>query len=202
MLMKSLTVAHKDWKMITLRYFNPCSSHPSGLIGDEPAGFPNNLFPFIQEVILGNKPKLYVFGTDYETHDGTGVRDYLHIMDLSKGHLAALKKLKELEVGYETYNLGTGKGLSVMDIVKGFETELGYKLPYEFSGRRPGDVSILVANVTKANKELGWRAEKTLSDMCKDCLTFIKKSPKQVENPEPSTLQTKQQHTAPVAIDV
>jgi len=128
--MRSLTIAHKDWRMITLRYFNPCSSHPSGLIGDEPSIFPNNLFPFIQQVILGNRPKLYVFGTDYETHDGSGVRDYLHIMDLSKGHLAALKKLRELEVGYEKYNLGTGKGLSVFDIIHGFEAEMGTKLPY------------------------------------------------------------------------
>jgi UDP-glucose 4-epimerase len=128
--MRSLTVAHKDWRMITLRYFNPCSSHPSGLIGDEPSIFPNNLFPFIQQVVIGNRPKLYVFGTDYETHDGSGVRDYLHIMDLSKGHLAALKKLSELEVGYEKYNLGTGKGLSVFDIIHGFEAEMGTKLPY------------------------------------------------------------------------
>lgn len=147
--MKSLCVAHKDWKMVTLRYFNPCSSHPSGLIGDEPSVFPNNLFPFIQQVILGTRPKLLVYGTDYETHDGTGVRDYLHIVDLAKGHLAALKKLDSIS-GYEVYNLGSGVGLSVLDIIKGFES-IGHKLPYELAGRRAGDVGTLVAKATKAN---------------------------------------------------
>jgi UDP-glucose 4-epimerase len=176
MLMRSVGVAHPDWRLITLRYFNPCGSHPTGLIGDEPSVFPNNLFPYIIEVILGNKPKLFVYGTDYDTPDGTGIRDYLHICDLSKGHIAALKKLPQLtERNYEKYNLGTGKGLSVMDIIHGFEQVLARKLPYELAGRRPGDVTVLVANVEKAHKELQWSAQKTLADMCRDSVNYARK---------------------------
>lgn len=173
-MLKDLYVSDNSWSIILLRYFNPIGAHESGLIGESPNGIPNNLMPYINQVALGKLDHLNVFGNDYPTYDGTGIRDYIHVVDLAKGHLKALKKA-EKETGIEAYNLGTGKGYSVLDIVKNFEKATMQKVKYEITKRRPGDIAICYADPTKAEKELGWKAEKNLEDMCKDSWNFTKR---------------------------
>ncbi len=157
-----------------LRYFNPIGAHESGLIGEEPQGIPNNLMPYVVRVASGELKELSVFGNDYNTHDGTGVRDYIHVVDLAKGHVNALEKLNKEGKGLYIYNLGTGKGTSVLDMVKAFEKTTGMKVPYKIVERRPGDIDECYADATKAEKELGWKAEKTIEDMCRDSWNYIK----------------------------
>lgn len=158
-----------------LRYFNPIGSHESGLIGENPQGIPNNLMPYVVRVASGELKELSVFGNDYNTPDGTGVRDYIHVVDLAKGHILALNKLDEVKKGIYIYNLGTGKGYSVLDMVKTFEKVNGVKVPYRIVARRAGDISSCYSNPEKAKSELGFVATKTLSDMCKDTWNFQKK---------------------------
>lgn len=164
------------WNMVILRYFNPVGAHKSGLIGEEPQGIPNNLMPYIARVAAGILPELSVFGNDYPTPDGTGVRDYIHVVDLAKGHLYALEKLERESHGLLVYNLGTGKGYSVLDMVKAFEKATGKKVPYKVVKRRQGDIATCYADPTKAKQELGWVAEKSLEEMCKDSWNYIVKS--------------------------
>lgn len=154
-----------------LRYFNPIGAHESGLIGDTPKGIPNNIMPYITQVAKGKLEKLKIFGGDYPTKDGTGVRDYIHVMDLAEGHVAALSKIKQ---GVNIYNLGTGKGTSVLELVKAFEEVNNIKIPYEITDRRPGDIAICYADVTKAEHELGWKAKRDIFKMCKDAWNFEK----------------------------
>lgn len=152
MLLKSLVNAHKDWKIISLRYFNPCGGHKSALLGDEPFCYPNNLFPFIQEVLVGKKEKLVVFGSDYPTPDGTCVRDYIHIYDLAMAHVLSISQLLVIDKPYEVYNLGSGSGYSVLEILNGFEKVLGEPVKYEMGARRFGDIPKLTANTEKSTK--------------------------------------------------
>ena len=160
-----------EWSVILLRYFNPIGAHESGLIGEEPNGIPNNLMPYINQVALGKLDHLNIFGDDYPTPDGTGVRDYIHVVDLAKGHIKAIEKANKLK-GVEAYNLGTGHGYSVLDIVNNFEKATGVKVKYEIVDRRPGDIAECYADPTKAEFELGWKAEKNLEEMCKDSWRF------------------------------
>ena len=160
------------WDIAILRYFNPIGAHESGLLGEDPKGIPNNLMPYISKVAAGNLKELSVFGNDYNTPDGTGVRDYIHVVDLAKGHLLALNKLDKEQKGIYIYNLGTGKGYSVLDLVNTFERVNNIKVPYVIAPRRPGDIASCYSDPTKALKELGWSAEKNLDDMCKDSWNF------------------------------
>jgi len=173
-----LDVAKSDerWNVCLLRYFNPVGAHSSGLIGEDPKGIPNNLMPYIQQVAVGKRPHLAVFGGDYPTHDGTGVRDYIHVVDLAKGHLAALQKL-ESGPGCVTYNLGTGVGYSVLDMVKAYSKACGHDIKYEMAPRRPGDVSVVYADPSYAATELGWRAELGMEQMCDDSWRWISANP-------------------------
>ncbi len=157
-----------------LRYFNPVGAHPSGDIGEDPNGIPNNLAPFVCQVAVGRRPKLNVFGADYPTPDGTGVRDYIHVVDLAKGHVAAYLKARQ---GVQIYNLGTGRGYSVLDLVKTFERVNGVKIPYEIVARRPGDVATCYADPARANTELGWFAKLGLDEMCRDAYNWQVKNP-------------------------
>ena len=166
-------VADTEWKIAILRYFNPIGAHESGLIGDNPNGIPNNLMPYIQKVAIGKLEKLHIFGNDYNTKDGTGVRDYIHVVDLALGHIKALEKL-EITDGLEIYNLGTGIGYSVLDIVNTFEKVNDIKIPYVIDERRPGDLDEYYADATKAECELGWKTTKSLEDMCRDSWRYIK----------------------------
>lgn len=175
-ILRDVYVADNEWSIILLRYFNPIGAHESGRIGEDPNGIPNNLMPYITQVAVGKREKLYVFGNDYDTHDGTGVRDYIHVVDLARGHLKALEKAIK-DNGVEVYNLGTGVGYSVLDVVKTFERVNGVKIPYVITGRRPGDVDKCYADPTKAHKELGWKAEKNLEDMCRDSWNWQKNNP-------------------------
>ncbi len=165
--LRDLLLAEPDWKIATLRYFNPVGAHESGLIGEDPNGIPNNLMPYVAQVAVGKLPKLRVFGGDYATPDGTGVRDYIHVVDLARGHLAALDTLftKARSV---TVNLGTGKGYSVLDAIRAFEAASGRSIAYEIAERRPGDIGACYANPAAAERELGWRAEFGLERMCVD----------------------------------
>lgn len=164
-ILRDVCVADKDFKAVILRYFNPIGAHESGVIGEDPNGIPNNLLPYICRVASGKLKELNVFGCDYATHDGTGVRDYIHVVDLAKGHIKALEKLDKNECGAFVYNLGTGTGYSVLDIVKAFEKANGIEVKYKIVERRPGDIAECFADATKAERELGWKAEKTLEDM-------------------------------------
>ncbi|XP_008799597.2 UDP-glucose 4-epimerase GEPI48 [Phoenix dactylifera] len=167
-----------DWQIILLRYFNPVGAQPSGYIGEDPRGIPNNLMPFVQQVAVGRRPALTVFGNDYSTKDGTGVRDYIHVVDLADGHIAALQKLFDgSKLGCEVYNLGTGKGTSVLEIVAAFEQASGKKIPLVMAGRRPGDAEIVYASTAKAEKELNWKAKYGIDEMCRDQWNWASKNP-------------------------
>lgn len=173
-ILSDLQYAENDWSVCLLRYFNPIGSHESGLIGEEPNGIPNNLMPYIVKVASKQLPQLSVFGNDYPTHDGTGVRDYIHVVDLAKGHVCALKKILN-ETGVLVYNLGTGIGYSVLDLVETFKKVNNIDVPYVFAPRRAGDIAECFANADKAFKELGWRAEKNVEDMCRDSWNYYLK---------------------------
>lgn len=175
-ILKDLYASDNTWDICILRYFNPVGAHESGLIGEEPQGIPNNLMPYIVRVANGTLKELSVFGNDYPTHDGTGVRDYIHVVDLAKGHISALEKLEKEGSGLYIYNLGTGTGYSVLDMVKAFEKSTGKEVPYKIAPRRAGDIATCYADPKKAKDELGWSAEKTLDDMCKDSWHYIEGS--------------------------
>ncbi|MDZ7370121.1 MAG: UDP-glucose 4-epimerase GalE [candidate division KSB1 bacterium] len=175
-ILKDLYASDSEWRIVILRYFNPVGSHPSGRIGEDPQGIPNNLMPFIAQVAVGKLPKLRVFGNDYPTQDGTGVRDYIHVVDLAVGHLRALEKIAE-QSGLYIYNLGTGKGHTVLEVVRAFEAVSGKKIPYEIVGRRPGDAAICFADPSKAERELNWKASRTLEEMCRDMWNWQMKNP-------------------------
>ena len=173
--MMDVFASDPQWQFSLLRYFNPVGAHPSGRIGEDPNGIPNNLMPFITQVAIGKMPKLRVFGDDYPTPDGTGVRDYIHVVDLAKAHVCAVDALKE--PGLSTYNLGTGSGSSVLDVVKSFERVNGVEIPYEITARRPGDIVAAFAAPEKAERELGWKAEFNLDDMCRDGWNWQQQNP-------------------------
>ncbi len=175
-ILMDLYKSDNSWDICILRYFNPVGSHESGLIGEEPQGIPNNLMPYVARVASGQLKELSVFGNDYDTPDGTGVRDYIHVVDLAKGHLCALNKIEKEGKGLYIYNLGTGKGYSVLDMVKAFEETTGKKVPYRITERRPGDIATCYADPQKAKEELNWVAEKDINDMCKDTWNFIEKN--------------------------
>ena len=168
--------ADPAWNVVLLRYFNPIGAHPSGLIGENPNGIPNNLMPYVTQVAVGKRPELGVFGNDYDTPDGTGVRDYIHVVDLAAGHVAALKAIQD-NCGLAIYNLGTGHGYSVLDIVNAFQRVNGVKVPYSIKPRRPGDIATCYSDPSKARKELGWQAQYGIDEMCRDSWNWQKNNP-------------------------
>lgn len=168
--------ADPDWNVILLRYFNPIGAHKSGKIGEDPKGIPNNLLPYVAQVAIGKLECLGVFGNDYDTPDGTGVRDYIHVVDLAVGHVKAINKIKE-NPGVKIYNLGTGKGYSVLDVVKAFEKACGHKIPYAIKPRRPGDIAICYSDASLAKKELGWEAQYGIDEMCADSWKWQQMNP-------------------------
>lgn len=174
-ILKDIYASDNEWDICILRYFNPVGAHESGLIGEEPQGIPNNLMPYIVRVASGKLKELSVFGDDYDTPDGTGVRDYIHVVDLAIGHLKALNKIEKEGKGLYIYNLGTGTGYSVLDMVKAFEKTTGQKVAYKITPRRAGDIATCYADPQKAKEELGWEATKTLEDMCQDSWNYIEK---------------------------
>jgi UDP-glucose 4-epimerase len=176
-ILQDVYIGDNEWSIALLRYFNPIGAHESYLIGEKPNGIPNNLMPYINQVASGIREKLYVFGNDYETVDGTGVRDYIHVVDIAKGHIKALEKHKDI-VGVEIYNLGTGVGYSVLQLVDIFEKVNGIKIPYEIVGRRTGDIGTCFADIKKAKNELDWVSKKTIEDMCKDSWEWEKMNSK------------------------
>lgn len=175
-ILHDLTVPDSEWSVAALRYFNPIGAHKSGLIGEDPNGIPNNLVPYIAQVASGRLAKLRVFGNDYDTPDGTGVRDYIHVVDLAKGHISALKYALEHK-GFTSVNLGTGKGSSVLDVVKAYERACGKEIPVEITARRAGDIATSYADTSLAKKLLGWEAELDIDDMCRDSWNFTVKNP-------------------------
>ncbi len=174
-ILRDLFVSDPTWRISILRYFNPVGAHESGLIGEDPQGIPNNLMPFVSQVAVGRRDHLNVFGGDYSTHDGTGVRDYIHVVDLAKGHLAALKSLNKPQC--EAVNLGTGNGYSVLDVIKAFEKASGEKVPYKIVDRRPGDVAACYADPSKAKETLGWEAKYDIDKMCEDTWRWQSQNP-------------------------
>ena len=175
-ILSGLSHAEPDWSIVLLRYFHPIGAHESGRIGEDPRGIPNNLMPYITQVAIGRREFLSVYGNDYDTHDGTGVRDYIHVVDLAKGHVAAVKFVTEHN-GCEVFNLGTGTGYSVLDMVKTFREVNNVELPYKIVDRRPGDIATCYADPAKSAQMLGWKAEKNLSDMCRDSWNWQSKNP-------------------------
>ncbi len=175
-ILKDLYVADSEWSVSILRYFNPIGAHKSGLIGEDPKGIPNNLLPYVTQVASGKRDHLSVFGNDYKTHDGTGVRDYIHVVDLAQAHLKALDRAEKV-TGVEYYNIGTGVGYSVLDIVKAYEKATGVKIPYVIAPRRPGDIDECYADPTKAYELLGWKAQYGIEDMCRDSHNWQTKNP-------------------------
>lgn len=175
-ILTDLHTADPEWNVVLLRYFNPIGAHKSGLIGEDPKGIPNNLMPYITQVAIGKLECLGVFGNDYDTHDGTGVRDYIHVVDLAVGHVKALKKIEE-KAGVCVYNLGTGVGYSVLDMVHAFEKACGKELPYQIKPRRAGDIATCYSDATKAKEELGWVAERGLEEMCEDSWRWQSQNP-------------------------
>lgn len=168
--------ADSEWNIVLLRYFNPIGAHPSGKIGDNPNGIPNNLMPFITQVAVGKRDELSIFGNDYNTEDGTGVRDYIHVVDLARAHVCALQAIKN-NCGLEVYNIGTGRGYSVLDVVSAFEKVNDLKIPYSIKPRRLGDIATCYCNPQKANEELAWKAEYDIDDMCRDSWNWQKNNP-------------------------
>lgn len=175
-ILRDLYVSDSSWNIAILRYFNPVGAHPSGMIGEDPKGIPNNLVPYIAQVAIGKLDKLRIFGDDYPTPDGTGVRDYIHVEDLAAGHLKALQKLED-KPGIVTYNLGTGRGYSVMEMVRAYAKASGKPIPYEIKSRRPGDIAECYADVTKAAQQLNWTASRDIDIMCTDSWNWQKKNP-------------------------
>ncbi|MEX0845497.1 MAG: UDP-glucose 4-epimerase GalE [Balneolaceae bacterium] len=175
-ILKDLHIADESWNIALLRYFNPVGAHKSGLIGEDPNDIPNNLMPYVSQVAVGKLKELSVFGDDYPTHDGTGVRDYIHVVDLAIGHLKALEKLNS-NPGLVLYNLGTGHGSSVLDMVKAFEKASGEKIPYKITERRPGDIAECYADPAKAERELGWKATRDIDEMCEDTWRWQSQNP-------------------------
>ncbi len=180
-ILRDVYTSDNEWSIALLRYFNPIGAHESGRIGEDPNGIPNNLMPYITQVAVGKREKLSVFGDDYDTHDGTGVRDYIHVVDLAKGHIKALENVIDSK-GAHAYNLGTGTGYSVLDVVKNFEKATGQEIPYTITDRRPGDIAECYADATKAFKELGWKSEKNLEDMCRDSWKWQDNNPNGYED--------------------
>ena len=175
-ILSDIQKADPEWNVILLRYFNPIGAHKSGTIGENPNGIPNNLMPYITQVAVGKRQELGVFGNDYNTHDGTGVRDYIHVVDLAQGHVKALKKIEE-NAGLKIYNLGTGVGYSVLDVVKNFEDATGVKIPYSIKPRRAGDIDSCYADASLAKEELGWEAKYGIREMCEDSWRWQKNNP-------------------------
>jgi len=175
-ILRDLYVSDSSWRIALLRYFNPIGAHESGRIGENPSGIPNNLMPYITQVAIGKREKLNVFGNDYDTHDGTGVRDFIHVIDLVRGHIKALEYLEKHD-GIETFNLGTGTGYSVLDLINTFQKVTGKEIPYQFVDRRPGDIGECYANPEKAQKVMGWKAEKNLEEMCRDSWKWQSNNP-------------------------
>lgn len=175
-ILQDLYVSDKEWSICLLRYFNPIGAHKSGTMGEDPNGIPNNLMPYITQVAIGKREKLGVFGNDYDTHDGTGVRDYIHVVDLALGHVKAVEKV-DSEKGLFIYNLGTGKGYSVLDVVKAFENASGKKVPYQIMPRRAGDIATCYSDPSKALNELGWKAERDIEEMCEDSWRWQSQNP-------------------------
>lgn len=175
-ILRDLYASDNNWSISILRYFNPIGAHPSGQIGEDPKGIPNNLMPYISQVAVGRLPELSVFGNDYNTPDGTGVRDYIHVVDLAKGHVKAVEWVLE-NTGCDAVNLGTGNGCSVLELVSAFERVTGVKIPYKIVERRPGDAATVYADVSKAQKVLGWKAELNIDDMCADTWRWQKNNP-------------------------
>ena len=173
-ILRDLYVSDNNWSIAILRYFNPIGAHSSGLIGENPNGIPNNLMPYIIKVATGELECLGVFGNDYDTHDGTGVRDYIHVVDLAKGHVKALEKIIKC-AGCDSYNLGTGKGFSVLDLVNTFMKVNDIKVNYQIKERRPGDIDACYADPSYAFEKLNWKADKTIEEMCKDAYNFVNK---------------------------
>ena len=179
--MMDMQMADKEWNVVLLRYFNPIGAHPSGRIGENPNGIPNNLMPYVTQVAVGIRPELGVFGNDYDTPDGTGVRDYIHVVDLANGHVKALAAIKR-KCGMAIYNLGTGLGYSVLDLVKAFEKVNGVKIPYSIKPRRAGDIATCYSNPAKAERELGWKAQFGIEEMCRDSWNWQKNNPNGYNN--------------------
>lgn len=175
-ILQDLFVSDSEWSICLLRYFNPIGAHKSGTMGEDPNGIPNNLMPYITQVAIGKREKLNVWGNDYDTHDGTGVRDYIHVVDLALGHVKAVEKVKK-ETGLFIYNLGTGKGYSVLDVVKAFEKASGVEIPYVIGPRREGDIATCYSDPSKAFKELGWKAERDIEEMCEDSWRWQSQNP-------------------------
>lgn len=180
-IMTDLNTADPDFKVVLLRYFNPIGAHKSGLIGEDPKGIPNNLLPYIAQVAVGKLDYLHVYGNDYETDDGTGIRDYIHVVDLARGHVLAVEKIDQLK-GVEIINLATGNGYSVLDVVKAFEKASGVKIPYKIEARRPGDIDKSYADASYAKKVLGWVAENGIEEMCEDTWRWQKNNPNGYES--------------------
>lgn len=176
-ILRDVAYANKDWSVVLLRYFNPVGAHESGLIGEDPSGIPNNLMPVITQVACGKLPMLQVYGTDYPTRDGTTIRDYIHVMDLARGHVRAIEYAQR-HTGAEAINLGTGNGYSILEILRAFQEVNGVQVPHQMAGRRPGDVPECYADPGKARALLNWKAEKTLEDMCRDAWRWQKNNPK------------------------
>ena len=175
-ILTDIHTADPEWNVILLRYFNPIGAHKSGLIGEDPKGIPNNLLPYVAQVAIGKLPEINVFGNDYDTPDGTGVRDYIHVVDLARGHVKAIERFAKKD-GVFICNLGTGHGYSVLDVIHAFEKACGKELPYVIRERRPGDIATCYSSPTKAEKELGWTAEFDLEDMCRDSWNWQQKNP-------------------------
>jgi len=175
-ILRDVYVSDNAWKIVLLRYFNPVGAHESGEIGEDPSGIPNNLMPYITQVAVGKRDKLHIFGNDYPTHDGTGVRDYIHVMDLAAGHLKALEKMENTE-GVLAVNLGTGRGYSVLDMVQAFEKASGREIPYVFDPRRPGDIAVCYADPSYAKEVLDWEATRGLDEMCRDAWRWQSQNP-------------------------
>ena len=175
-ILRDTAFADEEWSIALLRYFNPIGAHSSGLIGEDPRGIPNNLMPFISQVAVGRRDHLNVFGNDYDTHDGTGVRDYIHVVDLARGHVCAIEYMQKHK-GENVFNLGTGMGYSVLDMVKAFERVTGIKIPYEIVARRPGDLATVYSCPDKSAELLGWKAQYNLDDMCRDTWAWQSKNP-------------------------